>query len=290
MHIKGTIGLDIDGTITNEHHQLPELVISYLTDLYHQGWHIVFITGREFVYAMQALSPLSFPYHLATQNGADILKMPERIHLKSNYFSQHIVEDLQSIFETASLEFLLYSGYERGDYCYFRPTKHHEAVQPLLKAMEKRSAAPWKVVENFSLKKQHAFPMIKSIGYEKEFLDLEPQIVGKYPLNYVMIKDPKTKIFHYLLITALEATKQEALKYLMQEFSLPRPLIVAGDDLNDRDSLEIADVRIVMENAPASLKSIADIIAPLATSSGIIPGLNQAIDRVSSKEFTRRWD
>ena len=69
-------------------------------------------------------------------------------------------------------------------------------------------------LENFSLKKQHAFPMIKSIGYEKEFLDLEPQIVGKYPLNYVMIKDPKTKIFHYLLITALEATKQEALKYL----------------------------------------------------------------------------
>jgi len=66
----------------------------------------------------------------------------------------------------------------------------------------------------------------------------------------------------------------------MENFDLPRPLIVGGDDHNDRASLECADIKVVMENAPASLKSMADIIAPLSIHHGIIHGLNEAFKRV----------
>lgn len=289
MQYKGTLGLDIDGTLTNEHHVLPDLVVNFLTQLHHQGWHLVFITGREFVYAMQALSALNIPFYLALQNGADLIKMPERLHLKSFYMEGSLINNLQTLFEKASLDFLLYSGFEKGDYCYFRPSKHKEEILALLKAMEKRSAKPWKVVEDFNIKHQTAFPMIKALGKEEDFIILEPQITQHHPVNFVSITNPKAPDYSFLLITNSQATKKEALDYFMQNFNLPRPLIVAGDDHNDRDSLEFADIRVVMENAPKSLKAIADVHAPLSTALGIIPGLNAAIELVSQKGF-KTWD
>lgn len=289
MQIKGTLGLDIDGTLTNEHHVLPELVVSFLTQLHHQGWCLVFITGREYVYAMQALCALDVPFYLAVQNGADLIKMPQKLHLKSFYMDGCIAKDLQTLFETAALDFLLYSGFEKGDFCYFRPSRHAPAIRELLKAMEKRSAKPWKVVEDFSLKHQSAFPMIKALGFEHDFIDLEPCVVNNHPVNFVSIKNPKAPEYSFLLITHKMATKKEALQYFMHNFDLPRPLIVAGDDQNDRESLEFADIRVVMDNAPKSLKSLADVLAPLSTQHGIIPGLNQALELVGKKGF-RQWD
>ena len=283
MHIKGTLGLDIDGTITNEHHTLADVVVDFLTQLHHEGWHLVFITGREYVYAMQALSALTVPFYLALQNGADLVKMPERLHLKSFYMESCLVKNLQNLFEQASLDFLLYSGFEKGDFCYFRPSKHTQDVLDLLKVMEKRSAKPWKVVEDFAIKRQSAFPMIKAVGKEKDFIDLEPSITHKHPVNFVSITYPKDPRYSFLLITHANATKQAALDYFMTTFALPRPLIVAGDDHNDRDSLEFADIRVVMDNAPKSLKALADVHAPLSKNHGIIPGLNQAIELVCKR-------
>ena len=283
MQYRGTLGLDIDGTLTNEHHVLPDLVVSFLTQLHNQGWHLVFITGREYVYAMQALSALNIPFYLALQNGADLIKMPERLHLKSFYMESSLVDQLQGVFEKASLDFLLYSGFEKGDFCYFRPSKHSQEILELLKAMEKRSAKPWKVVEDFHIKHQNAFPMIKAFGKEQDFIELEPSITKEHPVNFVSITNPKAPSYSFLLITHALATKKEALKYFMQRFDLPRPLIVAGDDHNDRDSLEFADVRVVMENAPQSLKALADVHAPLSTACGIIPGLSAAMEIATRK-------
>jgi hydroxymethylpyrimidine pyrophosphatase-like HAD family hydrolase len=289
MQIKGTLGLDIDGTLTNEHHVLPELVVSFLTELYHQGWCLVFITGREYVYAMQALCAFDVPFYLAVQNGADLIKMPEKLHIKSFYMDNFIIKDLQPLFEKANLDFLLYSGFEKGDFCYFRPSKHKPDILELLKAMEKRSAKPWRVVQDFSIEHQHAFPLIKALGFENDFVGLKPYVINNHPLNFVSIKNPKAPDYSFLLITHKLATKKEALQYFMENFDLPRPLIVAGDDQNDKESLEFADVKVVMDNAPINLKSFADVLAPLSTKHGIIPGLKQALKLVCKKGF-REWD
>ena len=75
--MKGVIALDIDGTLTDETHQVPNEVAVFLASLVADGWEIVFITGRTFRWVRNALSHLTFPYHLAVQNGAIILKMPQ---------------------------------------------------------------------------------------------------------------------------------------------------------------------------------------------------------------------
>ncbi len=276
----GTIGLDIDGTITDHRRGISDEVALFLTSLYKCGWCIIFITGRDFVYAMDALSKLNFPYYLAVQNGADLIQMPEKKHLKSIYLDSKILQELEGLFEPLADDFLVYSGYERGDFCYYRPHKYSDKMIPYLQAMQKRSAMPWKAVRHFNECPQETFPLIKAVGSESTFLELESKLSHRALVQYVIIKDPVSKEYDYLLITDKKASKRHALEYFMETFDLPRPLIVGGDDHNDRASLECADIKVVMENAPASLKSMADIIAPLSINNGIIQGLNEALIRV----------
>lgn len=282
MH-QGTIALDIDGTITDHRHGLADEVAMFFEALHKAGWQFIFITGREFVYAMEALSKLDFPFYLALQNGADLLKMPEKEHIKSFYFNETVALDVEKLFKNTSNDFLLYAGYERGDFCYYRPQCYPKEKLPYLEKMQQRTPTPWIAVDHFKVSSQKTFPMIKAIGLEKEFVGIEEELLKHHKLNCVIIKDPKTAHNYYLLITDYRASKKEALAYFMDKYQLQRPLIVAGDDYNDEESIGFGDIKIVMENAPTSLKAKADIIAPLSIHGGIIKGLNTAFEMCKQK-------
>ncbi|MCH9631424.1 MAG: hypothetical protein S4CHLAM37_14470 [Chlamydiia bacterium] len=276
---KGTLALDIDKTLTDNSHHIPDKVISYLSSVHEMGYSIIFVTGREFVYAMDALSKCNFPFFLGTQNGADLFKFPEKEHLESFYFGEKVAKELEELFEDIEDDFLLYAGFEKGDFCYYRPKRYSEKMQLYLKRMMTRSAKPWKVVETFDISSQKSFPCIKAIGKKENFLDIEPKILKNHSLEFVIIQDPKSDEYQYMLISDARATKGNAIHYFMDKYSLKRPLIAAGDDLNDIKSLEIADIAISMANAPKSLQSKADIIAPVSDECGIIQGLEEAFTR-----------
>jgi HAD superfamily hydrolase (TIGR01484 family) len=286
---KGTIALDIDGTITDATHKLPDEVALFFLSLYKEGWQFIFMTGREFVYAMDALSKLDFPFYLAVQNGADLIKMPEHEHLASFYLDAEIVTEVEKFFEGKKGDFLLYAGYEKGDFCYYRPHRFPPEMKEYLQSMQRRSALPWKAVEHFTIRSQNSFSMIKAIGYEHDFLDIEAKFLVDHSAHCVTIRDPKTDHYYYLLITHCKASKREALHYFLSKHSMPKPLIVAGDDYNDREALELGDVRVVMETAPSSLKKLADIIAPSSAQKGIINGVNAALDRCRKSGCNQQW-
>ena len=62
--IKGTIALDIDGTITGGDHMIPCEVAAYFETLYKDGWRFILVTGRFFSYAMTTLTKLNFPFFI----------------------------------------------------------------------------------------------------------------------------------------------------------------------------------------------------------------------------------
>lgn len=276
---RGTIALDVDKTLTDSSHRMPDKVASYLTGVQKLGYDMIFVTGREFVYAMDALSKLNFPFFLGTQNGADLFRLPEKEHLKSVYFDQAVVDTVETLFDEIKGDFLLYSGYEKGDFCYFRPHKYSKQMQDYLKIMQARAAKPWKAVDHFKIKHQKSFPFIKAIGKKETFLDLEPKILKNHSVELVIIQDPRSDEYQYMLISDMRATKDQAVKYFMETFSLSKPLIAAGDDYNDRSMLEFADISIAMCNAPEIIKSKADIVAPSCEVCGIIEGLEEAFSR-----------
>jgi Cof subfamily protein (haloacid dehalogenase superfamily) len=274
----GWIALDIDGTITPDLHSVPPEVVSYLHQLVKKNWRIVFITGRTFSFGHNTLKSLDFPYYLAVQNGADILAMPEKRLISRGYLDQTIIDTLEEAYRGQKEDFLVYAGYEKGDFCYYRPDRFSPALLKHLEKLKAVSPEPWKAVERFDDLEQKQFPLIKCLGSKEQMLYIHQLIEGNPFLHATMIRDPMAENIFLNLITAAQATKGHALDRLINECGGGSTVIAAGDDFNDISMLKRANIRIVMETAPEEVLQHAHIVAPMAAKLGIIEALTRAIN------------
>ncbi|MCB1116140.1 MAG: HAD family phosphatase [Chlamydiia bacterium] len=274
---KGTIALDIDGTITNREHRIPGEVIAYFETLHEEGWQLIFVTGRAFSFAAWTLSTLPFPFLLGVQNGADLLEMPSKKRVGRAYLGMETIEKLEKKCEEG--DFIVYAGLDHGDLCYYRPDRFSEEMRAYLKKVEAFSDAPWKPVETFQMEEQDAFPLIKYIGTKEALERFQKELEEIPEIKTSLIKDPIDPSLHLILITSIEADKGKAALTFMEKYQLRRPLIVGGDDNNDLPLLKVGDVRIKMKGAPDMLKPYADITAPPSEQMGIIQGLKEGIKR-----------
>lgn len=273
---KGLITLDIDGTITTQLRTIPGPVISYLTELSKEGWQIAFITGRTFCYAYAPLKDVSFPYYLALQNGSDILEMPSKRLISRSYLDYKVVSSIDQAYAGEKEDFLLYAGYEKGDFCYYRPARYSERLYAYLEKLKTLSVEPWLALETFNFGENDLFSLAKCLGSQDEMKKIHPILNKIANIDVTMIRDPFSDYLYLNLITAKNATKGIALQKL-KDFLGCSLAIAAGDDMNDRSMLEAADISIVMQTAPQTLLEKAHIVAPPASEMGIIPGLKKAV-------------
>lgn len=278
--MKRIIALDIDGTLTAELLHIPRQVIDLLSRLNREQWLISLLTGRTLSFAQPLLDQLNFPYVLALQNGADILSMPESKLLARNYLSAKLLPMLEKVYQGQLEDFIIYSGFEKGDFCYFRPKRFGKELLAYLQKLETCSSAPWQAVEEFAFSEWECFPLIKCFGKEKEMLSIASLLCTVEGITTSVIRDPICPSLYLNLITAKEANKGKALRFLRSHFSISS-VIAAGDDRNDLSMLEEAHVRIVMENAPEEVKKIATLIAKPAAQLGIIDALEEAVALMS---------
>ncbi len=304
---KGWIALDIDGTITDATHHAPKDVVRYLHTLVDQGWEIVFITGRTFSFCYQVVKEFDFPFYLAVQNGADILFMPEKKLIARHYLDNQVIPALEKAYEGEKEDFILYAGFEHGDFCYYRPERFSPAMAKHLEKIIALSPEPWKAVKDFEFESNFSFPLAKCLGTQERMarvnahlqnlLNLEtavgdgkltqpfnsesfPTAVSRLNVSSTMIRDPLGDEDAYLiLVTTKEATKGKALSRIKQMIGRGGPTIAAGDDLNDISMLQGADIRIVMEAAPPEMLPLATLVGRHGKQHGIIEALTQAISK-----------
>jgi Cof subfamily protein (haloacid dehalogenase superfamily) len=278
---RGWIALDIDGTITNQAHHVAPKVVEYLHSLAKEGWSLMFITGRTFSFAHSLLHAFDFPYYLAVQNGADILYMPEKKLLQRYYMNAPIVKTVEKAYKGQEEDFIIYTGFEKGDFCYFRPERFSPPLRAHLDLISSLSPEPWKEVDNFEFGSEDHFPLIKCLGSEKEMKKVHAALAPSDELSVTLIRDPLGEELFLNLVTHRDATKGSALEHVMKQVGASGPVIAAGDDLNDVSMLKKADVKIVMESAPKEMHGMADILAISAQNLGIVDALTQGIARVS---------
>lgn len=275
--MNGIIALDIDGTVTAEAHQVPVEVVAFLEQLHQQNWTFLFITGRTFKWAYSSLAALKIPYYLAVQNGAILLNMPERKIIKRCYVDKGIVPKLSDVASRLNTDFIIYSGYENDDTCYYRPKRfskdHLEYLFDRTKALHEN----WQAVEDFTHVNLKELASLKFIEKEAKAQEIARCVEEQLHLHIPINNDPYNGQYFVAQATHPEATKGSALKAFAAICEHAGPIIAAGDDFNDVSMLEQADIKIVMGNAPGSLLLMADIIAPPVSQMGIITGLKHAI-------------
>jgi len=280
--MKGWIALDIDGTITDDMHSVPPEVSSYLGSLVEQQWQIMFITGRTFSFAHSALKSLQFPYYLAVQNGADIIQMPQK-KMIARYYLQgaQVIPVLEKFYNGQKEDYLIYSGFEKGDFCYWRPQHFSQEMISYMQKLQKLAKEPWQAMESFAFEEQMSFPLIKCIGSKEVMEKIEAQLKDFTDVEKTMIRDTISNNLYLILITDSNATKGRALTRMVDGKGRGRLIIAAGDDLNDLSMLKAADIGIAMETAPKILLQEADIVASRASELGIIKALKEAVTKGS---------
>lgn len=281
MERKGWIALDIDGTTTADIHEIPQEVQRYLATLHDDGWQIFFITGRLYYWAQMTVGKLPFPFLFGFQNGADIIEMPSKKLVSRAYMNPDILQFLDDAYENIDEDFLIYSGFEKGDFCYYRPAHFSEDVQGYLDLLRNFSPTPWREYEVKDFSPEDTFPLIKCFGSYEQMRPLYEKLVKRVDVEVSMIRDPLCEKFYLILVTDRGASKGTALERAFEATGQKGPVIAAGDDFNDLPMLKMADIRIVMETAPDELKQEADIVAPPASECGLIPALKQAVEQLS---------
>lgn len=274
---RGWLALDIDGTLTDQTHVVPKEVVTYLKELHAKGWEVFIITGRTLSFASKALKLFDFPFYLAVQNGADVLYTPHQELVIRHYLSAPIIPFLESLCSTFAEDFLIYAGWEKGDFCYYRPHLFSPKIQAHIEMMKQLSVEPWQAVESFAFADHLRFPLIKYLGNKEEMTLLYESLKEDERLSITLIRDPLAEGMYLNLITHPEATKGHALKNVIRQVGKAGKVIAAGDDLNDISMLRAADVKIVMHSAPLEMHALADIIAKPSYQYGIIEALQKAL-------------
>ncbi len=274
--MKGCICLDIDGTLTLEVDRIPKNVLICLEKLYLEGWQFLFATGRTFSYATRALSGIKFPYFFTVQNGANLLQMPEKKLLHREYLPASIIPKIEELHKGVSEDYLIYSGMEKGDFCYYRPGRFSKLFEEHNKKIEAFSTSPWEKRDEFTFLEGESFPLIKTIGTKEEMLSLYEKLQVLKEATVSFIKDPLSEEIYLNLITAKKASKGNMVKLIRKQFPEGTLFIAAGDDFNDVSMLEEANIAIVMGQAPKKMHPLADILAKSAKEEGIIEALLEA--------------
>ncbi|MCB1085266.1 MAG: HAD family phosphatase [Chlamydiia bacterium] len=277
---RGTIALDIDGTITRRDHQIPEDVARFFEGLTREGWQFIFVTGRPLAFAMRTLPRLSFPYLLGVQNGADLFEMPSKKRIGRFYLSPSLVKTIERLYEGEEEDFIIYSGCDFGDMCYYRPDRFSREMRDYLKELERLADALWKPVKSFEEVEQKEFPLIKCMGSREMIERLDGKLQQVKGIKRAVIKDPISGTLYLILVTHEQANKGDATLTFMERYGLKRPLITGGDDNNDIPLLGVGDVKIAMEGAPDKVRQMATIVAPPGDQMGIIKGLKEGIEGI----------
>ncbi len=271
--MKGWIALDIDGTITQDKYSIPKEVIDFLHCCYHSGWKIVFATGRAFIFAKQAIEKISFPFFIMPQNGSVAIQMPAQDILFKRYMSPAVITDFEEIFEGRNSHYLVYSGVENGDRCYFQPNRFSKTDRIYLEEIQKREKEEWVTGPiDFEI------PLIKCFGKLETMKKVKKELLKKGLFEATLIRDPFHNSYYMLLITNKNTSKGSSLQEIISRVGRGKIVIAAGDDVNDIELLQVADIRIAMPHAPEELRKIADFIAPPLSEMGIIQALKIVID------------
>lgn len=278
--MKGIIALDIDGTITEQFHTVPEAVVAYLESLAADGWKIAFITGRAYKWGFSILKSMTFPYLLAVQNGAIIIEMPERRIIGKKYLDSSIFAAMDEICKGEPSDYVIYGGYEHDDVCYYRPARFSTDMLEFLKRRVAALGETYRAVASYGTLELQAFPSIKCFGNRESADRVAQKMERQLGLHVTPVRDPYDSGYMVAQGTHPEVSKGRALQDIKGCSASGQIVIAAGNDYNDVSMFAVCDIKVVMGNSPADLLESADIIAPPVSEMGIIAGLKEAIARV----------
>jgi hydroxymethylpyrimidine pyrophosphatase-like HAD family hydrolase len=246
----GIVVTDLDGTLLDSHRQLSRADRQTLLALGELGVVRVVATGRSLFSALRVISddwPIDFLVHAS---GAGISRWPSRELVKVEHMTPAAALDLTLRLEARGLDFMLHHAVPDNHRCFLHRTsrRNHD--------FERR-------VELYA---DHMYPFTRPLNITEpmcQALVIDPApSPGSYPdlsrelsdFSVIRTTSPLDGESTWIEVFPRGVCKSAAASWLLRQRAPPgsRSLAV-GNDYNDLDLLEWADLACVVANAPAEL-------------------------------------
>lgn len=253
---------DVDGTLLDRSHQLPEVNAAAIRDFKARGGRFTLATGRIELAVRSFIGELGLDTPMILYNGARVVDPKTGQCLWQTHLPPASVEAALAILKELPVDVNLYSEGQL----------YVESVTPAVQAhLEKDKVAANEVGDLLAFFRTRCpGPVTKLliIGEDPAFRafaeELERRLGSPMPVHLVS-SDPI-----YLEMLPLDASKGLGLRRLCRLLDIPVEQVVAvGDAPNDLDMIEAAGVGVAVANAHPDVLAAADYIAPACDEGGI---------------------
>ncbi len=276
------IATDIDGTLLDSQHRLPDRNRDALAAAHQAGIHVVLVTGRRFPFALPIAELLPFDPVLITCNGAVIRSRAGVTHLRTLLPRATATEVIawtrqwreytmlaydEDIVESASVGQVVIESLEKRTpqfMQWYNRVKQHVRLALLEDALSSANDSPLQVMFSGPIA-----PLMEI----KASLDAAP-FRASFQLTKTFYEDRDLGI---LDLIHPDCSKGAALEAYAKMCGIAREAVMAvGDNHNDLDMLEYAGFPVVMGNAVPELRAAGWHV----TGDNDASGLAQAVEKI----------
>ncbi|HEU5415212.1 MAG TPA: Cof-type HAD-IIB family hydrolase [Candidatus Angelobacter sp.] len=269
------IAIDIDGTLLDQHFQVPARNVAALRAAHSCGAEILLATGRRHDYALPIAKELGFPVWLISSNGALIRstegetfyldRLPRPSAIKLIQHMERFRGNAVLTFDRPGHGALVLERVEELNQTIARWIQHNETyiqyIAPLEDAL--REDDPIQAMYCGKVARMREAQLHLA---EANFLDEITIVRTQYDHRDLCILD----------ILNRDCSKGHALRRWAELHQVPRSQIMAiGDNYNDMEMLEFAGVPVIMGNATEEIKQNGWKITGTNAESGVAQALEE---------------
>ena len=245
-----TVFSDIDGTLLNTKHQIPEDTKKKIQKINKEGIPYVLVSARMPKGMTAIRDELGAKSPMICYSGALVVDEEDNPIYSvaiSKENAKNLCKRIQEL--NAKISINIYTN----DEWLVEDKEEYWAAQ--------ESDITGVIPEEVSFEDGHK---ILCMGNKEEIAQLEQQLIKEFPeIRIYRSKDT------YLEIMSMKASKSDAIHMLKNHFHVEREEIIAfGDNFNDIDMLQYAGLGVAMGNASDEVKQAADIVTDINDNEG----------------------
>lgn len=270
MKLKYLCVFDMDGTLLNTDHLIPERNKEAISELKKRGVGVVLATGRTELMTRKYVQELELDLPIITNNGSLVVDTMDQKILYRNTFSAQTLRTILNYVVSGRKDYFIYTI----DKVFYPPNGKRIQIMNLYNSMVPESEKIETVIlpEDVDqimallpdLGEQCAFKVLISEQNEEDYefckTLTDAEAIASQPIS--------------LDIMPLGSTKGNALQFVVNYLNVdPKNVFAFGDNYNDISMLTYAGHAIVPENGVDEARAAADFIAFSNDDAGVGEGI-----------------
>ncbi|MFN6499125.1 MAG: HAD family hydrolase [Nostoc sp. DedQUE01] len=263
---------DLDGTLLGNNAKLSSFSKKVLDDLLQQGLQFTVASARSIVSIQRMLKGLNLRLPVIEFNGAFISDLDSGRHEIINSISPDVVESIYKlILEFGCVPFV--SSFNGTEDCAYYQDVINDGMRWYLNDRLKNKDRRWRAIEDLTHSFSDQVVCLTVIGHAQQLLELESAIIEIHGTSVEthLIENQYSPGWYWLTIHDYKATKDQAIKTLVENYGLKQSqIVVFGDQINDVKMFKIATHAIAVANANAELKRYATLVIGSNTEDSVV--------------------